>query len=78
MSEHTILGLKWPKNTVLRVKTELLGGSLLETLPEPEEGTFKVKIGPEAAAALKSMRAPGETLQKAVERLIFEAAGHSR
>lgn len=44
MSEHTILGLKWPKNTVLRVKTELLGGSLLETLPEPEEGTFKVKM----------------------------------
>lgn len=72
--EAIVHGHKWPKNTLLRVKSELVGGSLLEPLQPPDEQTHKVKVGPAAFKALKELRKDGERLQDVVERLILAAA----
>jgi hypothetical protein len=75
MSNETVVyGHQWPKNTLLRVKNELLGGSLVEPLQPPDEQTHKVKVSPAAFEALKALRADGERLQDVVERLIFAAS----
>jgi len=69
--EMAVIGLHWPKGTMLRVKGELVGGSLLQELQPPEEGIHKVKIGSAAFEVLKGLRRDGERLQDVVERLIF-------
>ncbi|RQS42801.1 hypothetical protein DID99_35620 [Burkholderia sp. Bp8986] len=56
----------------MRVKSELMGGSLLEPLQPPDEQTHKVKVA--AFDALKGLRKDGERLQDVVERLILAAA----
>jgi hypothetical protein len=71
--EIAVIGFHKPKGTVLRVKAELVGGSLLQELQPPDEGTHRVKLGTAAFEALKGLRKDGERLQDVVERLIFTA-----
>jgi len=75
--EAIVHGHKWPKNTLLRVKSELVGGSLLEPLQPPDEQTHKVRVSSGAFEALKGLRIDGERIQDVMERLIFAAAAGS-
>jgi len=75
--ETAAIGLHWPKGTMLRVKDELVGGSLLQELQPPGEDSHKIKIGPAAFEALKGLRKDGERLQDVTERLIFAATAGS-
>jgi hypothetical protein len=71
--EAAIFGYKWPKGTLLKVKSELVGGSLVTPLQPPDEETHKIRVGSAAFEALKGLRRDGERLQDVVERLIFAA-----
>jgi hypothetical protein len=75
--ETAAIGLHWPKGTMLRVKDELVGGSLLQELQPPDEDSHKIKIGSAAFEALKGLRKDGERLQDVMERLIFASAAGS-
>jgi hypothetical protein len=66
-----------PKGSMWKVKTELVGGTRLEGLPEASDTLPRVRISPEAFDALKGLRNRGETVREVVERLIFAAAGQS-
>jgi hypothetical protein len=72
-NETAVIGLHWPKGTMLRVKDELVGGSLLQELQPSDKDTHKIKVGSAAFEALKGLRRDGERLQDVIERLIFSA-----
>lgn len=71
--QTAVIGLHWPKGTMLRVKDELVGGSLLQELQPPDEDSHRIKVGHTAFEALKELRKNGERLQDVMERLIFAA-----
>jgi hypothetical protein len=64
-----------PKDSVWKVKAELVGGTRLEGLPEPADALPRVRISRNAFQALKGLRNRGEAIREVMERLIFEAAG---
>jgi hypothetical protein len=72
-----VTSIRLPKGSVWKVKDELVGGTRLEGLTEALGGLPRVRMSPEAFQALKQIRRRGETVQEAVERVIFEAATRS-
>lgn len=62
-----------PKGELWRVTREVMIGSVLEPMPQPDEDLAKVRFSKEIFEVLKKKRMPGETIREALERIILSS-----